>query len=156
MNQIMKKSFLHIANFFFDWQCLSYNPLSGGTVISHDCTIKTMALQAACRSPMPVPPHRQTDRHLKASIWPLLLPAILSDSPVIESWQPCCSTSSNLATWKAGCWLHLLVFRAKFSSWEAAELRTSDMELGLSTVVKVEARVTDKQQEITSWRHKLH
>lgn len=69
MNQITKKSFLQIATFFFDWQCLSYNPLSGATVISHDCTIKTMAIHSCLQITHACPPvtDRQTDTWRPAS-----------------------------------------------------------------------------------------
>lgn len=136
------------------WWWLSYNPLSEGTVISHDCTVKVMVLHSClqithicvCMCPW------QTNTWRPHFLLPVILPA----SPVTESCQHCCSTSNHFATWKAKCGLHFSLFRAKFSSWEAAEIQTGIMELELTAVVKGEAKVTEKQQENNSWSHKHH
>lgn len=145
-----KKAYSLIYFFLMYWLWLSYTPLSEGTVLRYDCTIKVMVLHSCLRS-LTFVCVSLTNRYLKAT----LLPVIPSASPVTESCQHC-STSNHFATWKSKCGLHLLHFWAKCSSWEAAEIQTGTMELELTAVVKGEAKVTDKHQEIDSWSHKHH
>lgn len=109
---------------------------------------------AACRPPM-------SFAHLTASqaVEGQCLTLASSCDPV---WLTCQWVTATLSFYlqpphhfKAWCWLHFLVFLAKFSMREAAVLQTGKMELGLTAVATSEAKVTDKQQEITSRRHKL-
>lgn len=143
IKQWEKKNTYSFKKKFIYWWWLHYNSLPERTVLSHDCSIKVMVLHSCLQIT-----HICVSVSLTNKPWRshLLLPVILSASPVTESPQHHCSTSNHFATWKASCGLHFLLFQAKFSSWEAVEVQRGTMELELTAVVKGEAKVTDKRQ----------